>query len=99
MFLQRQPSPDALQPLLKENSELAERVTSLSQEKASLRHTLASLERQLRRAESELAKVSTGSENRPVGDLTSNSKVSTGLVGGRPFWAFGRWRHLSAATC
>lgn len=66
--------------MLKENSELTDRVTSLSQEKASLRHTLASLERQLRRAESELARVSTDSENRPVSDLTSNSKVSTRLL-------------------
>lgn len=72
---QRQPSPDTLETLLKENSELTERVTSLSQEKASLKHTLASLERQLRRTESELAKVSTDSENRPISDLTSNSKV------------------------
>lgn len=93
MFQQRQPSPDALQMLQKENSQLTERVTSLSQEKASLRQTLASLERQLRRTESELAKVSTGLENRPVGDLTSNSKVGTGTgVGWRLSIAF-------AATC
>lgn len=88
MLLQRQPSPDTLETLLKENSELTERVTSLSQEKASLKHTLASLERHLRRTESELAKVSTDSENRPMSDLTSNSKVSRRLARatGRPFY-------------
>lgn len=88
VLLQRQPSPDTLETLLKENSELTERVTSLSQEKASLKHTLASLERQLRRTESELAKVSTDSENRPISDLTSNSKVSRRLARatGRPFY-------------
>lgn len=88
VFLQRQPSPDTLETLLKENSELTERVTSLSQEKASLRQTLASLERQLRRTESELAKVSSDSENRPVSDLTSNSKVSTRLLGVAPLFFF-----------
>lgn len=89
VFLQRQPSPDTLETLLKENSELTERVTLLSQEKASLRQTVASLERQLRRTESELAKVSSDSENRPVSDLTSNSKVSTRLLGVAPPPFFG----------
>lgn len=61
---------------MKENSELTERVTSLSQEKATLKHTLTCLERQLRRTESELAKVTTETENRPINDVASNSKVS-----------------------
>lgn len=90
VFLQRQPSPDALETLLKENSELTERVTSLSQEKASLKHTLASLERQLRRTESELARVSTDSENRPISDLTSNSKVRARVIGVGPFLGHSR---------
>ncbi|XP_041809392.1 pericentrin isoform X2 [Chelmon rostratus] len=68
-------SPNLLERLLKENSELTERVTSLSQERATLKHRLAYLERQLRRAENELAKVTTETENRPISDVTSNSKV------------------------
>lgn len=69
-------SPNLLESLLKENSELTERVTSLSQERATLKHRLTCLERQLRRTESELAKVTTETENRPINDVTSNSKVS-----------------------
>ncbi|XP_039642921.1 pericentrin isoform X3 [Perca fluviatilis] len=68
-------SPSLLDRLLKENSELMERVTSLSQERATLRHRLTCLERQLRRTENELAKVTTETENRPINDMTSNSKV------------------------
>ncbi|XP_028420872.1 pericentrin isoform X5 [Perca flavescens] len=68
-------SPSLLDRLLKENSELMERVTSLSQERATLRHRLSCLERQLRRTENELAKVTTETENRPINDMTSNSKV------------------------
>ncbi|XP_026170864.1 pericentrin isoform X4 [Mastacembelus armatus] len=64
-----------LEKLLKENSELTERVTSLSQERATLKHRLTFLEQQLRRTENELAKVATETENRPIGDMTSNSKV------------------------
>lgn len=52
-----------------------ERVTSLSQERATLKHRLTLLERQLRRTENELATVATETENRPISDLTSNSKV------------------------
>ncbi|XP_029316030.1 LOW QUALITY PROTEIN: pericentrin [Cottoperca gobio] len=63
-----------MERMLKENSELTERVTSLSQERATLKHRLSSLERQLRRAENELAKVTTETENRPIIDVTSNSK-------------------------
>ena len=70
------PSPSLLERLLKENSELTERVTSLSQERATLKHTLACLEGQLRRTENELAKVTAETENRPINDVTSNSKVS-----------------------
>lgn len=61
---------------MKENSELTERVTSLSQERATLKHKLTCLERQLRRTENELAKVAAETENRPINDVTSNSKVS-----------------------
>ncbi|KAK2826430.1 hypothetical protein Q5P01_020644 [Channa striata] len=64
-----------LEKLLKENSELTERVTSLSQERANLKHRLTLLERQLRRTENELAKVAAETENRPITDLTNNSKV------------------------
>ncbi|XP_068436282.1 pericentrin [Clinocottus analis] len=67
-------SPSLLERLLKENSELTERVTSLSQERATLKHTFACLERQLRRTENELAKVATETENRPVHDMSSNHK-------------------------
>ncbi|XP_069008664.1 pericentrin isoform X2 [Embiotoca jacksoni] len=68
-------SSKLLETLLKENSELTERVTSLSQEKATIKHRLGCLERQLRRTENELAKVTTETENRPVSDVTSNSKL------------------------
>ncbi|XP_076604354.1 pericentrin isoform X2 [Chaetodon auriga] len=68
-------SPNVLERLLKENLELTERVTSLSQERATLKHRLTCLERQLRRAENELAKVTAETENRPISDVTSNSKV------------------------
>ena len=65
-----------MQALLGENSELTERVASLSQERVSLKHTLAGLERQLRRAENDLAKVAMGTENRPIiGDAVGNGKV------------------------
>uniref|UniRef100_A0A3B4XRB0 Pericentrin n=1 Tax=Seriola lalandi dorsalis TaxID=1841481 RepID=A0A3B4XRB0_SERLL len=64
-----------LERLLKENSELTERVTSLSQERATLKHRLTLLERQLRRTENELAKITTETENRPINDVTSNSKM------------------------
>ncbi|XP_078134423.1 pericentrin isoform X2 [Sander vitreus] len=68
-------SPNLLDRLLKENSELMARVTSLSQERTTLRHRLTCLERQLRRTEIELAKVTTETENRPINDVTRNSKV------------------------
>ncbi|XP_071353542.1 pericentrin isoform X2 [Trachinotus anak] len=68
-------SSSLLERLLKENSELTERVTSLSQERATLKHRLTLLERQLRRTENELAKITTETENRPINDVTSNSKM------------------------
>ncbi|XP_034530488.1 pericentrin isoform X2 [Notolabrus celidotus] len=71
----RPSSPKLLEKLLEENSELTERVTSLSQEKAALKHRLTCLERELRRTENELAKVTTETENRPINDLTNNLKV------------------------
>lgn len=55
-----------------ENSDLTERLTSLSQERATHKHRLAYLERQLRHAEAELTKVTTETENRPVNDGTNN---------------------------
>lgn len=73
-------SPNVLERLLKENSELTERMASLSQERATLKHRLASLERQLRRTESELAKATIETENRPINDVTSNSKVCRKLM-------------------
>ncbi|KAM4541725.1 pericentrin isoform 3-T3 [Odontesthes bonariensis] len=68
-------SSDLLETLLKENSELSERMASLTQERASYKHRLACLERQLRRTETELAKVTTESENRPVSDVTNSSRL------------------------
>ncbi|XP_025756941.1 pericentrin [Oreochromis niloticus] len=68
-------SSNLLETLLKENSELTERVTSLNQERATLKHKLACLERQLRRTENELAKVTAETENRPVNDMSSQSKL------------------------
>ncbi|XP_030299600.1 pericentrin isoform X3 [Sparus aurata] len=70
-----QSSSNLLETLLKENSELTERVTSLSQERATLKHRLTYLEHELRRTEDELTKVTAETENRPVYDVTSNSKV------------------------
>lgn len=68
-------SSSLLEKLLKENSELTERVTSLSQDRAALKHRLTLLERQLRRTENELAKVTTETENRPISDVAANVKV------------------------
>ncbi|XP_030575002.1 pericentrin isoform X2 [Archocentrus centrarchus] len=68
-------SSNLLETLLKENSELTKRVTSLSQERATLKHKLTCLERQLRRTENELTKVTTETENRPINDMSSNTKV------------------------
>lgn len=69
-------SSTLLEKLLSENSELTERVTSVSQERSTLKLKLACLERQLRRTENELAKVTTETENRPISDSTSHGKVS-----------------------
>lgn len=69
------PPSNLLQTLLKDNSELTERVTSLSQERASFKHKLGCLERQLRRTENELAKVTSETENRPTADVTGNNKL------------------------
>uniref|UniRef100_A0A3Q1FSN0 Pericentrin n=1 Tax=Acanthochromis polyacanthus TaxID=80966 RepID=A0A3Q1FSN0_9TELE len=68
-------SSTLLETLLKENSELTERVTSLSQERATFKHRLTCLERQLRTTENELAKVTSETENRPINDVTNSSKV------------------------
>uniref|UniRef100_A0A3Q3MWM4 Pericentrin n=1 Tax=Labrus bergylta TaxID=56723 RepID=A0A3Q3MWM4_9LABR len=73
--MQTTSSPQMLERLLEENLELTERVTSLSQERATLKHRLTFLERELRRTENELAKVATETENRPLNDVISNSKV------------------------
>uniref|UniRef100_A0A3P8T8V7 ELK domain-containing protein n=1 Tax=Amphiprion percula TaxID=161767 RepID=A0A3P8T8V7_AMPPE len=62
-------SSNLLETLLKENSELTQRVTSLSQERATFKHRLTCLERQLRTTENELAKVTSETENRPINDL------------------------------
>ncbi|CAN9502418.1 unnamed protein product [Ophioblennius macclurei] len=68
-------SANLLQTLLKDNSELTDRVTLLSQERTAFKHKLTCLERQLRRSENELAKVTAETENRPATDATSNSKM------------------------
>lgn len=68
-------SSSLLETLLKENSELTERVTSLSQERATFKHRLTCLERQLRTTENELAKVTSETENRPINDVTNSSKM------------------------
>ncbi|XP_053290033.1 pericentrin isoform X3 [Pleuronectes platessa] len=69
------PSSTLLEKMLSENSELTERVTLLSQDRATHTHRLAYLERQLRHSEKELAKVTSETENRPINDVISNSKV------------------------
>lgn len=68
-------SSGLVERLLKENSELTERVTALSQERVTLKHALACLERQLRSSENELAKVTTETENRPINDAVGHGKV------------------------
>ncbi|KAL3049419.1 hypothetical protein OYC64_008805 [Pagothenia borchgrevinki] len=68
-------SQNLLERVMKENSELTQRVTSLSQEKATLKHRLTFLERELRLTENELAKVTTETENRPINDVICNAKV------------------------
>ncbi|XP_041827485.1 pericentrin isoform X2 [Melanotaenia boesemani] len=64
-----------LETLLKENTTLTERVASLSQERATYKHKLTCLERQLRCTENKLAKVTTETENRPVNNVTNNSRL------------------------
>lgn len=66
-----------METLLKKNSELTERVASLSQERSTYRNRLTCLETQLRRTEKELAMVAAETENRPIND--SSSKVSEEL--------------------
>lgn len=68
-------SSSLLERVLKENSELTEQVMSLSQEKAVYKSRLTSLEKQLRRTECDLAKVATETENQPISDAGSNSRV------------------------
>ncbi|XP_070402930.1 pericentrin isoform X4 [Nothobranchius furzeri] len=69
------PSSSLLESLLKENSTLTEQVTSLSRERTTYKNRLTCVEKQLRRAENELAKVAAETENRPVNDATSNSRL------------------------
>ncbi|XP_060938561.1 pericentrin [Limanda limanda] len=69
------PSSTLLEKMLSENSELTERVTLLSQDRATHKHRLAYLERQLRHSENQLAKVTGETENRPINEVISNSKV------------------------
>ncbi|KAM4540827.1 pericentrin [Fundulus diaphanus] len=68
-------SSSLLETVLKENGELTERVTALSQERATYKSRLASLEKQLRRTEGELAKVTAETENRPIGDSVSQIRL------------------------
>uniref|UniRef100_M4A5V3 Pericentrin n=1 Tax=Xiphophorus maculatus TaxID=8083 RepID=M4A5V3_XIPMA len=67
-----------LPTLLKENSDLTERLSSVSQESATFKSRLAILEKQLQRKQSELAKVTTETENQPVSDPVCHHRVSTG---------------------
>lgn len=71
-------SSNLLQTLLKENSDLTERLSSVSQESATFKSRLAILEKQLQRKQSELAKVTTETENQPVSDPVCHHRVSTG---------------------
>ncbi|XP_008397956.1 pericentrin isoform X2 [Poecilia reticulata] len=68
-------SSNLLQTLLKENSDLTEHLTSVTQESATFKSRLAILEKQLQRKESELAKVTTETENQPVGDPVYHSRL------------------------
>uniref|UniRef100_A0A1A7WF04 Pericentrin n=1 Tax=Iconisemion striatum TaxID=60296 RepID=A0A1A7WF04_9TELE len=69
------PSSTLLEILLKEKSALTEQVTSLSHERITYKNRLTCVEKQLRRAENELAKVAAETENRPVNDAASNSRL------------------------
>ncbi|KAM4723553.1 pericentrin isoform 2-T2 [Anableps anableps] len=68
-------SPNLVETLLKENSELTERLTSLSQERATYKSRLASLEKQLRRTESELTRVTTETETQTISDSVTHSRL------------------------
>ncbi|XP_043999044.1 pericentrin isoform X2 [Gambusia affinis] len=68
-------SSNLLQTLLKENSDLTQRLTLVSQESATFKSRLASLEKQLQRKESELAKVTTERENQPVSDPVCHNRL------------------------
>ncbi|XP_017270711.1 pericentrin isoform X2 [Kryptolebias marmoratus] len=68
-------SSNTLEALLRKNSELTERVTSLGQERSAYKNRLTCLEKQLRRTENELARVTAEMENRPVDDASSNSRL------------------------
>ncbi|XP_047200841.1 pericentrin isoform X3 [Girardinichthys multiradiatus] len=65
-------SSDLFESLVKENSELTQRVTTLSLERATYKGRLANLEKQLRRTECELAKVTTETENQPISDSVNS---------------------------
>ncbi|KAM9786838.1 pericentrin isoform 2-T2 [Syngnathus typhle] len=67
-------SPSQLEKILSENAQLTRSVTSLGQEKSALKHKVSYLERQLHRAENELAKMASESENIPVNEMAP-SKV------------------------
>ncbi|XP_023208004.1 A-kinase anchor protein 9-like isoform X1 [Xiphophorus maculatus] len=68
-------SSNLLQTLLKENSDLTERLSSVSQESATFKSRLAILEKQLQRKQSELAKVTTETENQPVSDPVCHHRL------------------------
>ncbi|XP_061699443.1 pericentrin isoform X2 [Syngnathoides biaculeatus] len=68
-------SSTLLEKLQSDNAELTRSVTSLRLERTSLKQKITCLERQLQRAEHELAKVATESENIPVNGMTPNHKV------------------------
>ncbi|XP_057715000.1 pericentrin isoform X2 [Corythoichthys intestinalis] len=68
-------SSSFLEKMLNENTELTQRVTSLSQDRAALKQKVTCLEIQLHHFENELAKVATERENIPVRDMIPNNKV------------------------
>ncbi|RVE57390.1 hypothetical protein OJAV_G00215690 [Oryzias javanicus] len=68
-------SSNLLETLLKENSELNERIASFSQERSTYKHRLSTLEKQLRHTENELSAVNTERENRPMNDPSSSTRL------------------------
>lgn len=69
------PSSGHMDELSKENSNLREQLTLLSQERSSLKHKINTLSHQLRRTENELVQATSETENRPVYDPGTQNKL------------------------